>query len=386
MSLITRKLEDIIKEAAKKFPVISITGPRQSGKTTLVKKVFKGYTYINFEDPEIRQFATEDPKGFMAQYKGQVVIDEAQYVPNIFSYIQLAVDNNPQKGQYILTGSQNFLLLEYISQSLAGRVAIFNLLPFSIEELKTTKHFKDNYEYYMYNGFYPRIYNDKLEAGEWLKNYIQTYVERDVRKIINVGDLVKFQQFLKLCAGRTGQLVNFSEIGGELGLTYHTVQTWLSILEASFIVFRLAPYYKNFNKRVIKSPKLYFYDTGLAAYLLGIKKPEDILFHFAKGALFENMIITELLKYRINGGLNSELWFWRDSAGNEVDCILEDGQDIKAIEIKSGKTIATDFFKGLDFMQNLSKDIQSYIIYGGDIMQSRSTSKVLSWKNIPDLF
>ena len=386
MNLITRKLEKIIQAASQKYPVISITGPRQSGKTTLVRKVFKNYTYINFEDPELRQFASTDPKGFMLQYKGQVIIDEAQYVPEIFSYIQIAVDNNPQKGQYILTGSQNFLLLEYISQSLAGRVAVFNLLPFSIEELKNTKYFKDNYEDYLYSGFYPRIYNDELEAGEWLKNYIQTYVERDVRKMINVGDLVKFQQFLKLCAGRTGQLVNFSEIGSELGLSYHTVQTWLSVLEASFIIFRLQPYYKNFNKRIIKSPKLFFHDTGLAAYLLGIKKPEDVLFHFAKGALFENLIVTELLKHKVNKGLSPELWFWRDSAGNEVDCILEDGQQIKAIEIKSGKTIAVDFFKGLDYLHNLSSDTQSFIIYGGTQIQSRSSSKILSWKDIPAVF
>jgi len=382
MTLLTRKLEVIIQAASQKYAVISLLGPRQSGKTTLVKKVFKNYTYLNFEDPELRQYASTDPKGFMLQYKGPMIIDEAQYVPEIFSYIQIAVDNNPQKGQYILTGSHNFLLLEYISQSLAGRIAIFNLLPFSIEELKSTKFFKDNYEDYLYNGFYPRIYNDGLEAGEWLKNYIQTYVERDVRKIINIGDLAKFQQFLKLCAGRTGQLVNFSEIGNELGLSYHTVQTWLSILEASFIVFRLPPYYKNFNKRIIKSHKLYFYDTGLAAYLLGIKKAEDVMFHFAKGALFENLIIAELIKFKVNSGQSTELWFWRDSTGNEVDCILEDNQKIKAIEIKSGKTIASDFFKGLDYFNHLHSDTQSYIIYGGSQIQNRSSSKIVSWKDI----
>jgi len=386
MNSISRQLESVIKKAALKYPVISLTGPRQSGKTTLVRHAFSGYDYVNLEDPERREFALSDPKGFIEQYNSRVIIDEVQYAPDLFSYIQIAVDGKPDKGRFIITGSQNFLLLERVSQSLAGRVAIFNLLPFSLTELEPTDHYKSDYEQYIYKGFYPRIYDDDLDAGEWLKNYIQTYVERDVRKIVNVGDIIKFQQFLKLCAGRTGQLVNYSEFGNELGISYHTAQVWLSVLEASFIVFRLAPYHRNFNKRVIKSPKLYFHDTGLAAYLLGIKSPHEVSVHFAKGALFENLIISELYKHKTNRGQNADLFFWRDSTGNEVDCIIEDGQETKAIEIKSGKTIVNDFFKGVEYWKKLSEKSQAYVIYAGKDKQTRSQVTVLSWLHTTDVF
>ena len=386
MKLIERHLGKVVLAAARKYPVISVTGPRQSGKTTLVKQVFADYQYVNFEDPELREFATNDPKGFLQQFNKPLILDEVQYVPNIFSYIQLAVDNNPNKGQFILTGSQNFLLLEQVSQSLAGRVAIFNLFPFSLEELKGTKYFSHSYEEYLYKGFYPRIYSDKLDAKEWLKNYTNTYIERDVRKIVNIGDLTRFQHFLKLCAGRVGQLVNFSEIGNELGVTYHTVQAWLSVLESSYIIFRLSPYYKNFNKRIIKSPKLYFYDTGLAAYLLGITKPDDVNSHFAKGALFENLIISEMIKYKTNNGMTPNIWFWRSSSGYELDCIVEDGKTIKAVEIKSGKTVTSDFFKGLNYWRDLTNLSDTYIVYGGDNKQERTNATVLPWIEACSIF
>jgi predicted AAA+ superfamily ATPase len=276
-----------------KYPVLTITGPRQSGKTNLVKQLFPEYTYVNFEDIEQRGFALDDPKGFLDSKGKYIVIDEAQYVPEIFSYIQVYVDNDPER-QYILTGSQNFLLMEKITQSLAGRVAVLNLLPFSIKELKKTEFQKSNWQEYLFIGGYPRIYDKQMNPTEWLLNYITTYVERDVRQLLNIGDLNSFQKFIALCAGRIGQLINFTSVANELSISYHTVQKWLSILETGFITYRLYPHHKNYNKRLVKTPKLYFYDTGLATALLGIRNTERLQTHFLKGELFENMVITEL--------------------------------------------------------------------------------------------
>lgn len=384
--MIERHLANIIKKGARQYPVVTITGPRQSGKTTLVKTLFSGYKYVNLEDTELREFANSDPKGFLNNYGTKLIIDEVQYVPKLLSHIQVIVDRSDKKGQFILTGSQNFLLMENISQSLAGRVAIYNLLPFSTDELKQAGKENSDYDTYLYKGFYPRIYKEKLNATDWLKNYVQTYLERDVRKLSNVGDLIKFQQFLKICAGRCGQLINYSELGNQLGITYHTAQNWLSVLEASFIVFRLSPYYNSFNKRIIKSHKLYFFDTGLASYLLGINSVEQLKTHYAKGALFENLIISEIIKKNNNSGTNPNIWFWRDSAGNEVDCIVESGNRVYAAEIKSGKTINSDFFKGLEYWKKISPESDALLIYGGNEDQQRTGSKIISWKNIAGAF
>lgn len=351
-----------------------------------MRNAFAHYTYVNLEDPEMREFALSDPKGFIRQYNENVIIDEVQYAPLLFSYIQLAVDNSPKKGRFILTGSQNFLLLQRISQSLAGRVAIFSLLPLSLEELKATSYFNPDYEYFIFNGFYPRIYSDGLDASEWLSNYVRTYVERDVRNILNVGDIYKFQQFMKICAGRTGQLLNYSEMGNELGISYHTVNSWLSVLEASYIIFRLPPYFRNFNKRIVKSPKLYFYDTGLAAYLLGIRSLDEIQLHFARGVLFENLVISELFKFLTNTGQNAVLYFWRDASGNEVDCMIDHGGLLSAVEIKSGRTIVNEFFKGLDHIKKLSPDAKTFLVYGGTERQLRSSATVLPWTEAVDVF
>lgn len=381
--MIKRQLEDKIKSLVGKYPVLSITGPRQSGKTTLVRQLFSDYTYVNFEDIEQKNFASTDPKNFLDSMGKYLIIDEAQYVPEIFSYLQVYVDNDPER-QYIITGSQNFLLMEKITQSLAGRVAILYLLPFSMKELEHTEYQKSSWQEYAFMGGYPRIFDKQLNPTEWLMNYITTYVERDARQLLNISDLNSFQKFIALCAGRIGQLINFTSVANELSISYHTVQKWLSILETSFIAYRLYPHHKNYNKRLVKTPKLYFYDTGLASALLGIKNIEQLQTHFLKGELFENFIINELFKYRFNKGMPSDYYFWRDNKGVEIDCLQSDGMNNNAIEIKSGATIHQDFFKNLLYYQKisgLSKE-QLILVYGGSESHQRNSGKVISWKDI----
>lgn len=383
--MISRKIEYRVKLLGEKYQVITITGPRQSGKTTLVKNIFKDYKYVNFEDITSREFAINDPKGFLLTYGNKLIIDEAQHVPDIFSYIQVTVDADKNK-RFVLTGSQNFLLLEKITQSLAGRVAIFYLLPFSNEELDETKYQTDNWNNYIYKGGYPPIYDRKLNASEWLRNYITTYVERDVRQLLNVGDLTNFQRFISVCAGRIGQITNFSSMANELSVSYHTVQSWLSILETSFITFRIYPYFKNFNKRLIKSPKIYFNDTGLVCALLGIDRPEQINTHYLKGELFENMILCELRKYLYNHTNRRDMYFWRDNLGKEIDCIIEESQNPKAIEIKSSATVHQDFYKNLKWWQSISGSKDLTLIYGGNDSYTRSGVITLGWKDCIRVF
>jgi hypothetical protein len=348
--------------------------------------MFPDYKYVIFEDVEQRVFASNDPKSFLESKGKHLVIDEAQYVPEIFSYIQLYVDDDAER-QYVLTGSQNFLLMEKITQSLAGRAAIFYLLPFSMKEMKNTAFEQANWYDYVLTGGYPRIYDKQLDPGEWLMNYITTFVERDARQLLNIIDLNSFQKFIRLCAGRIGQLINFSSVANELSISYHTVQKWLSILETAFITYRLYPHYKNFNKRLVKTPKLYFYDTGLASALLGIRDVEQLHTHYMKGELFENMVITELLKHRFNQGLESDYYFWRDNKGIEVDCLQAGNHDMKAIEIKSGASVHQDFFKNLLHYQKLSGlgNEQLILVYGGTESHQRSVARVLSWKDIDQI-
>ncbi len=379
--MIHRSLHDILKAASLKSPVISVTGPRQSGKTTLVKAVFGDYTYLNFEDFSLRTFASEDPVSFLKTYGKKLILDEAQHVPSLFSSLQLAVDADKDV-RIVITGSQNLLLHHKISQSLSGRVALFTLLPFSIEELQHTKLAKDDFEDYFVSGFYPRIYHEDLDPAKWLSDYIQTYLERDVRQISNIIDLHRFQQFLKLCAGHIGQMLNFSSFGNTLGISYHTAQNWLSVLEASYVVFRLYPFHRNFNKRLVKTPKLYFYDIGLASVLLGLKSKEHAQLHFAKGPLFENLVIADLMKSIYNLGNRPDFYFWRDNTGNEIDLIVDEGTHQKAIEIKSSRVINTDFFKGLGNWSKISgaSPDDLFLIYGGDEMQTRANGNVAGWK------
>ena len=383
--MVSRLIEQKLIEMATKFPVIAITGPRQSGKTTLCKKLFSSYMYVSLENPDHKEFAQQDPKGFIEQYNSNVIIDEVQNVPLLFSYIQGAVDERDKPGQYILTGSQNFLLLEKISQSLAGRVYIYHLLPFSYLELKA--NYQASLLTNMFKGGYPRIYNKSIEPADFFPSYVQTYLERDVRSIINIKDLSLFSSFLKLCVGRIGQLFNASNIANELGVDSKTIRSWLTLLEASFVIFKLQPWHTNFNKRIVKSPKIYFYDTGLACYLLGLKAEEEINVHFAKGAIFENYVISEYLKNTWNKGEVLSPYFWRDSAGHEIDLLIEKGRDLKLIEIKSGKTINQNFFRGLDYFENIANEfaLKRFLVYGGDEARKQFNTQVLPWDNVQNL-
>jgi hypothetical protein len=384
--MIERTLATKLREIAGKMPVVSVSGPRQSGKTTLVRQVFPDHVYQNLENLPTRRFALEDPKGFLAQGgdKG-LIVDEAQYVPDLFSYIQVEVDETRRNGSFVLTGSQNFLLMEKISQSLAGRVAIFNLLPFSLNELKGSAHELKSPLEYIVKGSFPRVYDQEVPLDIFYPSYIMTYVERDVRQVQNVGDLNAFDLFLRLCAGHVGQLFNQSNIGNASGLTHPTVKRWLSILEASFIAFTLQPYHVNFNKRLVKTPKIYFYDTGLACSLLGIESATQLENHFAKGALFENFVILEIMKGLLNSGKRPNLFFWRDNSGNEIDLLVEHAARLFPFEIKSGRTLNEQFFNNLDFFNKISgNDPQlSYLVYGGDENQSRNRGNVRSWDKLP---
>ncbi len=382
--MIKRLLGEKIKNAAKKMPIIAVTGPRQSGKSTLVQEVFSDYTYTNLEDIERRKFALQDPKGFLQLIGNKAIIDEVQYAPELLSYIQVIVDRDKIAGQFVISGSQNLLLMQSISQSLAGRVAIFNLLPFSLQEIQDTNFALPTYENYILKGFYPRIYDLDLDPMTWLLDYIQTYVERDVRQLINVSDLGVFRQFLEICAGRIGQLVNFSEIGNVIGVSYQTVNKWLSVLQTSYIVHLVRPYHQNYNKRIVKTPKLYFYDTGLACALMNLRNIDDLNRHFAKGALFENFIINEVLKNHLNQHLTPKHYFWNAAGAAEIDLLLDIGGQLFPIEIKSGRTINMSFFDSLKYFQPLSGAISehSFLVYGGDEVQKRSLAQVLGWQHL----
>jgi predicted AAA+ superfamily ATPase len=366
---------------ATKMPIISITGPRQSGKTTLAKMCFPHYSYVSLENPETFEEAASDPKMFLTRFDSGLIIDEIQLQPKLFSYIQTISDERNQSGEYILTGSQNFLLSAKISQSLAGRVFITHLLPFSISELKQTDFHLDDYSHYIFNGFYPRLYDKNIQPRFFYPSYIQTYIERDVRQIVNVSNLFLFQKFMRLAAGRIGQLLNYNSIANELGIDLKTVKSWFSILETSFICFFLQPHFQNFSKRLVKTPKLYFYDTGLACNLLGIKKTEEVETHWAKGALFENLMIADMIKNYLNRSETPPLYFWRDNNGNEIDCLIDDENLIKSIEIKSSTTISNDFFKGLDFYKKLNEASRQYLVYGGLENKTRKEAEIVSWNN-----
>lgn len=384
--MIYREITVKIKELVKKYPIIVITGPRQSGKTTLVKEIFKEAAYFNLESPDILEMVSADPKGFLEDQKGQVIIDEIQKFPELISYIQVKVDKNKKVGQFILTGSQNFKLTELVSQSLAGRAAYFNLLGLSFAELKKSNLAYKNYLNQIINGFYPGKYDKKIKSSDFYNDYLATYIERDVRNIKNIGNLTNFQKFLRLLAGRVGQILNLSSLANDLGITYKTVDSWISILEASFIVFRLEPYYKNFNKRIIKNPKIYFYDVGLASYLLRIDNKEELKNFYSHGMLFENMVIAELLKYIFNKRSTASLYFWRNSTGYEIDCLVDMGLSLGLIEIKASQTFTKDFLKNIDVLKNIIQDynLKNYLIYNGEKGQVKDT-KLISWRNINKL-
>jgi hypothetical protein len=379
---INRILEKKIKQLAKTYPVIALTGPRQSGKTTLVKKIFPDKKYLSLENLDTRAFAQKDPRGFLKNYNSGMIIDEIQNVPELFSYIQEIVDTNKKSGEFILTGSQNFLLMEKVNQSLAGRVAITTLLPLCAEEInKKTK--QTNLDRLLLNGSYPIIYEKKIDAREWYQNYIKTYIERDIRTMKNITDLNLFQKFIKLCAARVGQILNLSSLANDCGVSHNTIRGWISVLEASYIIFLLHPYYENFSKRLIKMPKIYFYDTGLATSLLNIDDEDQLDISPFKGGLFESFVISEIIKNEFNKGLSPNIYFWRDKSGHEIDCLYESKRKKYAIEIKSAKTINNIFFDNLDYLQKISKNTftDNVLIYGGSEKQTRNNATVLGWNN-----
>ncbi len=384
--MITRAISEKIKQLAGKFPVVSVTGPRQSGKTTLVRQLFPDHKYVNLEHPDFRLAARQAPLDLLRHNAKGIIIDEAQYAPEIFSFIQLAADERNVSGEFVLTGSQHFLFMEKITQSLAGRVALFNLLPFSTNELKGTSFQQPTPLDYILKGFFPRIYDKDIAPADYFPGYIQTYVERDVRQIVNVADLDAFQTFLRLCAGRIGQLFNQSEIGKLTGVDQKTISRWLSILKTGFQVFTLPPYFQNFDKRIVKTPKLYFYDTGLACSLLSIRTVEELSLHFARGPLFENFVVAETLKNFYNRGIRPNLYFWRDHAGNEIDLLVEEGGRLFPVEIKAGQTIKSDYFKGLKYFTNLAgiSPDHAYLVYAGEQNMTTADGRVASWDHLPE--
>ncbi|MBI5095990.1 MAG: ATP-binding protein [Candidatus Hydrogenedentes bacterium] len=394
--MIRRHLEPALAASAKKYPIVTVTGPRQSGKTTIVRKVFRNYRYVSLENPDERNFALEDPRGFLKQFSGGVILDEAQRAPDLFSYLQGIVDEDKRAGRFVLTGSQNFLLLDRVSQSLAGRTSVFHLLPFSRSELAGHKladlarvgrtipnrrASKEDLFAALYAGFYPRIHDTGVAPQEWLRNYYQTYVERDVRQIVNVGDIEAFGRFTRLCAGRCGQLLNLASLGADCGVSHATAGRWLSALEASFIVYLLRPHHGNFGKRLIKSPKLYFLDTGLLCYLLRIRSADELRTHSARGAVFEAFVLSEVLKSYLHRGAEPDVYFWRDSSGHEVDFLLDHGNSLVPIEAKSGETVAGDFFKGIEYWRSLAgqNETAAALVYGGSASAMRKGVAVYSW-------
>ncbi len=381
MSIVKRQIEKPIRALLPKYPILALTGPRQSGKTTLLKNILPDYRYVSLEDTDERSFATDDPAGFLRKYNSKVIFDEVQRTPNLFSYLQTIADQSGQMGQFVLSGSQNFHLMDRITQSLAGRVAIFKLLPFDSLELKKESLLPPDWKSIIFKGFYPAIYDRDLDPSIFHTNYLQTYIERDVTDLTNIHDLRRFRNFMGLCAGRTGQLLNLSNLANECSISQPTAKSWLSVLESSYIIFLLSPYYENFSKRLIKTPKLYFYDVGLAAFLLGLRQPEDLDDQALLGSLFKNLVIADILKKNLHQYQLRDYWFWRDSHGHEVDLLTKRGSGFDILEIKSTQTILPKMFKGMDYFSGITKGRvkNKTLIYGGDDSHDRTEYMVRSW-------
>ena len=384
--MIIRNIAPLLLKLASQYPVITLIGPRQSGKTTLTKTLFSSKPYVTLEDPDIRSFASDDPRGFLAQYAGGAIFDEIQRAPELPSYLQGVVDANPKPGQFILTGSQQFELMTQVTQSLAGRTGILRLLPLTLAEVQrfSKKVAAPDLPGTLLKGFYPRIHDQQLDPSQALADYFSTYVERDLRQLAAVHDLQRFERFVRLCAGRSGQLLNLVSLGNDAGVSQPTARTWIDLLQTSFIVYLLPPWHTNSGKRLVKSPKLYFYDVGLACWLLGLRTADQVSRDPLWGSLFENFIIMEAMKDRLNAGESAEMYFYRDSEGNEVDLLLPTSGQLHAIEIKAGATVNPDYFKGLKtFASHHPHAIAGgNVIYGGTQNQYRSDWPVYSWQQL----
>jgi hypothetical protein len=385
--MLDRDAEQTIRTLLRGFPIVTLTGPRQSGKTTLAKALFTNRPYASLEDPDIRLAATDDPRSFMERFPDGAVLDEVQRCPDILSYLQTIVDADGRMGRYILTGSQQFGLMSGITQSLAGRTAFVELLPFSIPELAHAGKLPPAVDTMLLKGCYPPLYDRDVPPSAWFAAYVTAYVERDVRQLLKIQELETFQRFVRLCAGRTAQLLNLSSLATECGITHNTAKSWISVLEASYLVFLLRPHHTNFNKRLVKMPKLYFYDVGLVSWLLGVRTPEQMETHPLRGNIFETFIVSELIKSRLNKGERPAFSFWRDSNGNEVDLIVERDNKLMPIEIKSGKTLSRDSFAGLEKWCALAGDMgmMPSLIYGGSEVYQHKGIRVLGWKQSGEL-
>lgn len=388
--MVQRTLGPKLAGLARRFPVVTLTGPRQSGKTTLCRMLFPEHRYVSLEAPDVRRFAVEDPRGFLDQHAPPVIYDEVQRAPELLSYIQVAVDERPAPGRYVLTGSANFALLESVSQSLAGRTAVAHLLPCSHEELLRFPNAPEDLFATLQSGAYPAIFDRGVAPFDWYRSYITTTLERDVRRIVNVADLAAFQTFVELTAGQVGQLTNFSRLGADAGITANTAKAWLSVLETGFLLFRLRPYHANLRSRAVKTPKIYFYDVGLACALLGISTPSQLRTHPLRGALFENWVVTEVLKARLHRGLDARAYFLRSQKGFEIDLVVDLGDRLIAVEIKSGQTVAGDFFANLERLpaelpEGLAgRRLDTRVVFGGATPERRRDVEVVPWNRVKD--
>jgi predicted AAA+ superfamily ATPase len=382
--MIPRAAAPTLERLARGFPVVALTGPRQSGKTTLAKSVFSEKAYVSLENPDEREFALQDPKRFLQRFSNGAVLDEVQRCPQLLSWLQGWVDERGIMGDFVLTGSAQFDLIAGITQTLAGRVGRVELLPLSAAELVAAHQAPPNLHAAMFQGAYPALYAREVSPQDWFANYIATYLERDVRQLLAVRDLGQFQTFVKMCAARTGQLLNLTSLGADCGISSVTAKQWLSVLESSYIVTLLQPHHRNFGKRLVKAPKLYFCDVGLAAWLLGIRDAATLETHAARGALFETYVITDLLKQRFNAGQPGDLYFWRDSSGHEVDVLMETAQGLQAVEIKSGSTFASDWTSSLKKWKQFAGDeaIQPSLVYGGTASYARDGVQVWGWQHV----
>jgi predicted AAA+ superfamily ATPase len=389
--MIPRKLIPNLLALAGFYPVVVVTGPRQAGKTTLCRAAFPEKAYVSLESLDTREFAQTDPRGFLAEYHNGAIIDEIQQVPSLASYLQTEVDERPEPGRFILTGSQHFGISQTIAQSLAGRCGLLALLAPDWDELRQFPSVPDDLYTLLWQGSYPRIYDRNIPANQWLADYTATYVQRDVRQVVNVGDLMAFSSFIKLCAGRTAQEINLSALGGDAGVSHNTARAWLSILETSYLIHRLPAWHSNIRKQVVKAPKLHFLDSGLACYLLNIREPEQLRHHPLRGAIFESWVVSELYKAQVHRGEQPNLYHYRESRGLEIDVLVDRGDRLCAIEVKSASTIAADFFKCFEpFSERVRSTglpalIDNVVVYGGEASQLRSTARVIAWKDVGEI-